>query len=80
MVLAYLLSVRGQTRLDDAKMALNEKHFLPHGGIYFGVSESNADGDGGGKVLLVKRPTAEEPDLRSKIQAQYDAAAKRRLW
>jgi hypothetical protein len=82
MVLAYLLSVRGQTRLDDAKMALNEKHFLPHGGIYFGVSASIADGDGdgGGKVLLVKRPTAEEPDLRSKIQAQYDAAAKRRLW
>jgi len=76
LVLAYLLSIRGQTRLDDAKMALNEKHFLGHGGIYFGA----AGGNGAGKVLLVKRPTAEEPDLRSKIQAQYDAAAKRRLW
>lgn len=76
LVLAYLLSVRGQTRLDDAKMALNEKHFLGHGGIYFGAPAGKA----AGKVLLVKRPTAEEPDLRSKIQAQYDAAAKRRLW
>lgn len=74
LVLAYLLSVRGRTRLDDAKMALNEKHFLGHGGIYFGAPA------GEGKVLRVKRPTAGEPDLRSKIQAQYDAAAKRRLW
>ena len=72
LMFLYLLSVRGRTRLDDAKMALNEKHFLPHGGVYFGAAQ------GGGSVLLVERPKDAEPDLRAKVHAQYEAATKRR--
>ena len=37
LVLAYLWSVRGRTGADYEKMELNEKHFLPHGGYYFGA-------------------------------------------
>jgi len=74
LMLAYLLSVRGQTRRDHAKMALNESHFLPHGGIYFGTR------DGNGRVLLVERPAGDaEPDLRARVHAQH-AAATRRRW
>jgi len=74
VMLAYLLAVRGHTRIDDAKMALNQAHFLPHGGAYFGAPS------GGGRVLLVERRKDEEPDLRAKVHAQYEAATKRRWW
>ncbi|HSF95581.1 MAG TPA: hypothetical protein VLA52_11200 [Thermohalobaculum sp.] len=67
----YLLSVRRQTRLDSAKMALNDKYFLPHGGVYFG---------GGGKVLLCTPPTPAEPNLRERVNAQYEAATRKRWW
>lgn len=74
VVLAYLLEVRGRTRLDDAKMALNKRHFLPHGGLYFGAL------DGGGRVLRIEPPAKGEPDLRQRTQTQYEAATKRRWW
>jgi hypothetical protein len=72
LMLAYLLSVRGQTRLDHEKMALNERHFLPHGGLYFGASS------GPGKIMRVDRPQRAEPNLRERIEAQHDAATKRK--
>jgi hypothetical protein len=75
LILAYLLSVRGRTRLDDAKMALNGRYFLPHGGVYFGAGDS-----GGGTVLLVDKPEPKEMNLRERTQAQYEAATKRRWW
>ncbi|NIM29540.1 MAG: hypothetical protein GTO59_16320, partial [Gammaproteobacteria bacterium] len=31
LMLAYLISVKGRTVIDHEKMALNDKHFLPHG-------------------------------------------------
>ena len=71
LIFAYLLSVRSHTRIDDRKMELNEKHFLPRGGVYFGAAH------GDGKVLLVAPPAEKgEPDLRSKVHAQYKAATK----
>lgn len=72
LMLAYLLSVRRQTRLDHEKMALNERFFLPHGGLYFG------DAAGAGKVVRVDLPKGTEPNLRERIEAQYHAAAKRK--
>jgi|GEM_PF-2671958 len=75
LVAAYLWSVRGQTRLDREKMALNEIHFLPHGGVYFG-----AGAEGAGKVLLVEPPQPGEPNLRERTMAAYEQATKRRWW
>ena len=71
LMLAYLLSVRGRTRADYDKMELNEKHFLPHGGYYFGASA------GLGKVVRAQ-PKSAEKNLREQVQARYDAATKRR--
>ncbi len=71
LVLAYLWSVRGRTAADYEKMALNEKHFLPHGGYYFGAP------NGGGKVARA-HPKSGEKNLREQVQARYDAATKRR--
>ncbi len=71
LVLAYLWSVRGRTRADYEKMELNEKHFLPHGGYYFGASA------GVGTVVRT-RPKSGEKNLREQVQARYDAATKRR--
>jgi hypothetical protein len=66
LILAYLLSVRGRTRVDDEKMTLNTAHFMPHGGAYFG----------GGRVVRVDwKPR--EMNLRDQVQARYDAATKR---
>ncbi len=66
LILVYLLSVRGRTRVDDEKMELNKAHFMPHGGAYFG----------GGRVVQVDwKPR--EMNLRDQVQARYDAATKR---
>jgi hypothetical protein len=70
LMLAYLLSVRGRTRADHEKMALNEDYFLPHGGLYFGTAE------GLGKVVQVDWKPGEK-SLREQVQARYDAAIKR---
>jgi len=72
---AYLLSVRHRTRVDRIKMALNERHFLPRGGVYFGAGPGGA-----GKVLLVPPSQPREPTLRERTQAQYEKATKRRWW
>ena len=71
LMLAYLLSVRRRTGADHEKMALNEKHFLPHGGLYFGA----AGGDG--KVVPVDPPEKPEMTLRERTLAQHKAATKR---
>ena len=74
LVLAYVWSVRGRTRLDREKMALNERHFLRHGGLYYG-------GRGGERrVLRIEPPRADEPNLREKVDALYGEATKRRFW
>jgi hypothetical protein len=70
LMLAYLWSVRGRTSADHEKMALNERHFLPHGGLYFGAA------DGLGKVVRVDWKPGEK-NLREQVQARYDAATKR---
>ncbi len=74
LVVAYLWSVRGRTEVDQEKMDLNDRHFLPHGGLYFGAS------DGDGKVLQVYRPEPDEPDLRQRTHRLYQTATKRRWW
>ncbi len=71
LMLAYLWSVLGRTRADHEKMALNELHFLPHGGLYFGAT------DGSGKVVRIDWKPAEKT-LREQVRARYDAATKRR--
>jgi hypothetical protein len=71
LMLAYLWSVRGRTGADYEKMELNEKHFLPHGGYYFGASA------GLGKVVRAQSKSGEK-NLREQVQARYDAATKRR--
>ncbi len=71
LMLAYLWSVRGRTGADYDKMELNEKHFLPHGGYYFGASA------GVGTVVRAQ-PKSGEKNLREQVQARYDAATKRR--
>ena len=70
LMLGYLLSVRGRTRADHETMVLNESHFLPHGGLYFGAA------DGLGKVVRVDWKPGEK-NLREQVQARYDAAIKR---
>jgi len=71
LMLAYLLSVRGRTGGDYEKMDLNEKHFLPHGGYYFGAA------DGLGTVARA-HPKSGEKNLREQVEARYDAALKRK--
>jgi hypothetical protein len=71
LMLAYLLSVRGRTGIDHEKMALNEKNFMPHGGLYFGAA------GGGGKVVRVEPPKKIEMNLRERTLAQHKAATKR---
>jgi hypothetical protein len=71
LMLAYLWSVRGRARADYDKMELNEKHFLPHGGYYFGAS-------GGLSKVVRAQPKSGEKNLREQVQARYDAATKRR--
>ena len=74
LMVAYLVSVRGRTAIDNEKMALNDRHFIPHGGFYFAAPR-----DGGtAMVVRVDRPEKHEPTLRDKVQAQYDSATKRR--
>ena len=73
VMLTYLLSVRGRTGADHEKMALNEAHFMPHGGLYFGA------GSGGGKVTRVTPPEKVEMNLRDRTIAQHKAATKR-IW
>ena len=71
LMMAYMLSVRGRTGVDHEKMALNEEHFLPHGGLYFGTI------NGDGEVLLVEPPKSVEMNLRERTLAQHAAATKR---
>ncbi len=71
LVLAYLWSVRGRTRADHEKMALNEKHFLPHDGFYFGARS------GQGKVVRVDLQPV-DMNLREQVEARHAAAMKRR--
>jgi hypothetical protein len=70
VMLTYLLSVRGRTGADHEKMALNEAHFLPHGGLYFG-------GNGGtGKVTRVSPPKKTEINLRDRTMALHKDATR----
>ena len=73
LMLAYLWSVRGRTRVDKAKMTLNDRHFLPHGGVYFGAR-------GNGKVVRVAPPQSGEPNLRQRTEALHATATRRRWW
>ena len=74
LMFVYLMTVRGRTAVDRQKMALNERHFLPHGGVYF----TDAGIPGAGLVLRIEPPKEDEPTLRERFEAQYDAATKRR--
>ena len=71
LMLAYLWTVRGRTAADHEKMALNESHFLPHGGLYFGA------GHGEGKVVRVDWKPGEK-NLREQVRERYDAATKKK--
>lgn len=77
LALAYLWSVRGRARLDRAKMDLNEAHFLPHGGLYFGGEGGE---DGGDRVLRVAPPKPERPNLRERTERLHAEATRRRWW
>ncbi len=73
LVLCYAWSVRGRTALDREKMALNARHFLPHGAIYFGAH--------GGQGKVVRLPAAvDAPNLRQRTEALYRRATPRRWW
>ena len=74
LVFAYLWSVRGRTRIDDAKMRLNERHFLPHGGVYFGGRSGKRE------VMRVEPPGEDKPDLRERTRRLYAAATTTRRW
>ncbi len=74
LVLAYLWSVRGRTRLDREKMDLNERHFLPRGGAYFGAS------DGSRRVMRVEPRREEPPTLKEKTERLHAEATRRRWW
>ncbi len=74
LTLSYLISVKGRTAIDHEKMALNEKYFLPHGGIYFSAARDGETGN----VVRIDAPEINEPTLRDRVQAQYDSATKRR--
>lgn len=80
LVLAYLWSVRGRTRLDHEKMALNERHFLPHGGAYFGAREGRRT------VTRVTPPGQDAPEdaptLKERTEALHARATRgrRSLW
>lgn len=74
LVLAYLWSVRGRTRLDREKMDLNDRHFLPHGAVYFG------DEDGNRLVMRVEPPAEGPPTLRERTERLHAQATRRRWW
>ena len=74
LVLAYLWSVRGRTRLDREKMELNDRHFLPHGGAYFGAR------DGHRRVMRVEPPREDAPTLKEKAERLHAEATRRRWW
>lgn len=74
LVLAYLWSVRGRTRLDREKMDLNERHFLPRGGAYFGAR------DGSRRVMRVEPRREEPPTLKEKTERLHAEATRRRWW
>jgi len=73
LVLAYAWSVRFRTAADREKMALNQRYFLPHGGIYFGSPRGN------GKVVRVAT-AGDGPNLRQRTEALYRQATPRRWW
>lgn len=74
LMLAYVWSVRGRTRLDRQKMELNEHHFLPRGGVYFG------ERDGERLIMRVKPPEKSAPNLRERAEALHAEATRRRWW
>ena len=74
LVLAYMWTVRGRTRLDREKMELNERHFLPHGGAYFGAR------DGTRRVMRVEPRREDEPTLRERAERLHAEATRRRWW
>jgi hypothetical protein len=52
-------------------MELNERHFLPHAGLYLGAPR------GPGRVVRVDRKQPGELNLRDRVEAQHRAAARR---
>lgn len=74
LMLCYVWSVRGRTRIDREKMALNERHFLPRGGVYFG------ERDGRHLVTCVKPRQNCEPTLRDRAHALHAEATRRWRW
>lgn len=74
LVLAYLWSVRGRTRVDREKMELNDRHFLPHGGAYFAAR------DGTRRVMRVEPRREDEPTLRERAERLHADATRRRWW
>jgi len=75
LIFAYLFTIRNRTAVDNQKMALNERHFLPRGGLYLGSPGQEASGI----VLRVAPPSQGEPTLRDKVEARY-ASAKKWHW
>jgi hypothetical protein len=73
LVLIYAWSVRFRTAADREKMTLNQRYFLPHGGIYFGSPQGN------GTVVRVATG-GEGPNLRQRTEALYRQATPRRWW
>lgn len=79
LVLVYVWSVRGRTRRDREKMALNERHFLPNGGLYFGGHDGLCDRTP--RVMRVEPPPERaEPTLREKTERLHAEATRRRWW
>lgn len=74
LVLGYLWSVRGRTRLDREKMDLNERHFLPHGGAYFGAP------DGHRRVMRVAPRREDAPTLKDRTERLHAEVTRRRWW
>lgn len=74
LMFVYLVTVRGRTAVDNEKMRLNDRYFLPNGAVYF----RDAGMRGPGFVLRVEPRTKGEPTLRERTEAHYAAATKRR--
>ena len=70
---AYLWSVRRRTAADHEKMALNERHFLPRGAVYFGPRD-------GQRVVLRVSIGKDAPTLKERTERLHAEATRRRWW
>ena len=73
LAFAYLWSVRRRSAIDREKIALNERHFLPRGAVYYGPRA-------GRRMVLRVAPREDTPTLRERTERLHAEVTRRRWW